>query len=184
MRQTEMDGVRPDVTGRPEGRPAPFELPLSLPARAQDGSPCRVIVSLEQILIERPLAGLLCMVRMPASALEGVAAAFLPTGPAVRLVHREAGLSLDVLEAASPGMAIELRDRLAWALRLPALFVDADGEVFGASRRLGRIVAGIPGPRRGGRAAMARRPRFLKRRTTGQPLEAPPITGREIIART
>lgn len=184
MRQMEVDGSCPGSTGRPEGRPVSFELPLSLWARAQDGAICRVVVSREQILIQRPLAGLPCTVRMPVSVLEGVAAAFLQTGPAVRLLHREAGLSLDVIEAATPGMAIQVRDRLARALSLPALFVDADGAVFGARRRVGQIVAGIPGPRRGGRPVMARRPRFLKRRAAGQPLEAPPIIGREIIART
>lgn len=184
MRQTEVDGVRPAKTGRPEGRPVAFELPLSLPARSQDGALCRVVVTREQILIERPLAGQVCKIRVPVSALEGVAAAFLTAGPSVRLIHRDPGLTMDVLDAPNPGMAIELRDRLARALSLPAFFVDADGEAFGRSRKLGRIVTGIPAPRRGGRPALARRPRFLKRRATGRPPESPPITGREIIART
>jgi hypothetical protein len=184
MRQTEMDGVCPVMTGRPEGRPVAFELPLRLRATSQDGVLCHVVITQEHILIERPVAGLSCKVRMPVSALEGVTAAFLPDGPAVRLVHREAELTLDVLEAASLEMAIASRDRLARALGLPALFVDADGAIFGASRRFGRIVTGMPGPRRGGRPAFVRRPRFLTRRVPGRRPEAPPITGREIIART
>lgn len=184
MRQTEMDGVLPVKTGRPEGRPVPFELPLRLPARSQDGVLCHVVVCQEQLLIQRPLAGLPCKVRVPVSALEGVAAAFLPDGPAVRLIHREPGLTLDVLEASSLEMAVGLRDRLARALSLPALFVDADGVIFGSSRRFGRIVTGTPGPRRGGRPALVRRPRFLTRRVLGRQPEAPPITGDEIIART
>lgn len=184
MRQTEVDGGRPEMTGRPEGRPSSFELPLSMAARAQDGAACRVVVTQQHILVERPVGGLRCMVRMPISALEGVAAAFLPGGPAVRLVHRDPGLSLDVIEAPSASVAIELRDRLARSLRLPAMFVDADGVVFGATRRMGRIVAGQPGPRRGGRPALARRPRFLKRRAIGEASDAQPVAGREIIART
>jgi hypothetical protein len=131
MRQTDMDGVRPQATGRPEGRPVFVELPLRLEAQAADGARCRVVVEPGQILLERPVAGLACAIRLPASALDGVAAAFLPGGPAVRLVHREAGLTIDLVHPSSPGIAIELRDRLARALGLPALFVDAEGTVFG-----------------------------------------------------
>jgi hypothetical protein len=184
MRQTDMDGGRPLPAARPRGRPAFIELPLRLEATAADGAGCRVVVQQDEIIVERPLAGLTCAVRLPAAALEGVAAAFLPGGPAVRLVHREAALTIDLIHAAAPGIAIELRDCLARALRLPALFVDADGEVFGASRRLGRIAAHPPQPRRGGRMALKRRPRFLTRRAVGDEPGAAPIAGREIIARS
>lgn len=184
MRQTDMDGVRPQATGRPEGRPVFVELPLRLEAQTADGARCRVVVEPGQILLERPVAGLACAIRLPASALDGVAAAFLPGGPAVRLVHREASLTIDLVHAASPGIAIELRDGLARALGLPALFVDAEGTVFGAARRMGRVAAQQPQPRRGGRIALKRRPRFLTRRALGGEVDAPPLAGREIIART
>jgi len=184
MRQTDMDGVRPHQTGRPAGRPVFVELPLRLEARAADGARCRVMLQQEHVFVERPVGGLACAIRLPVSALEGVAAAFLASGPAVRLVHREAGLTIDLIHAASPGIAIELRDRLARLLGLPALFVDAEGEVFGAIRRMGRITAEEPQPRRGARTALKRRPRFLTRRSIGGEPDAPPLNGREIIART
>ena len=183
MRQTDMDGVRPQATGRPAGRPVFVELPLRLEARAADGARCRVVLERSHLVVERRVAGLACAIRLPASALDGVAAAFLASGPAVRLVHREAGLTIDLLHAASPGIAIELRDRLARALGLPALFVDAEGEIFGATRRMGHVEAEPPQPRRGGRTALKRRPRFLARRAVGGDADAPPFTGREIIAR-
>ena len=93
----------------------------------------------------------------------------------IRLMHRDAGLSIDVEAFDSFDTAEEYRDRLAGFLNLPPMMV------AGAPAPRTADTAAAPQPRRS--PARSRRPRFLTRRRPGTAEAAGKVVGREIIAR-
>jgi hypothetical protein len=126
--------------------------------------------------MSRPVAGLACRIRIPVRQYQAVALLVGERSNVIRLMHRDAGLSLDVEEFESFETAEEYRDRLAGFLGLPSV-----------------IAAGTPSPEdalsaatsrtRRSRTIKARRPRFLTRRHSGSAVTIHKIEGREIIAR-
>lgn len=125
--------------------------------------------------MSRPVAGLACRIRVPVRQYEAVAVLVRAERHTIRLMHRDAGLSIDVEEFATLETAEEYRDRLAGFLGLPPMTMagapapEADGSA-------------PPQPRRG-QPGRARRPRFLTRRQTGSSAPRSRVEGREIIAR-
>jgi hypothetical protein len=125
--------------------------------------------------MSRSVAGLACRIRVPVRQYEAVAVWVRGQRHVIRLMHRDAGLSIDVEEFATLETAEEYRDRLAGFLDLPPMTVagapaaETGGEV-------------VPQPRRS-RPGRGRRPRFLTRRRPGSSEPRGKIEGREIIAR-
>jgi hypothetical protein len=128
--------------------------------------------------MSRPVAGLACRIRVPVRQFQAVALVVRENGNIIRLMHRDAGLSLDVEQFESFATAEEYRDRLAGFLGLPP--VVAAGA---PSRDDDDDVASSPARARRGRAVKGRRPRFLVRRSSGGKTACGKIDGREIIAR-
>lgn len=126
--------------------------------------------------MSRYLASVPCRIRIPVRQYQAVALVVREQGNTIRLMHREAGLSLDVEEFESFATAEEYRDRLAGFLGLPPVIV------AGAPRRDDTLGA-APALTRRTRTIRMRRPRFLARRRSGKPGSAQKIEGREIIAR-
>jgi hypothetical protein len=134
-------------------------------------------------MMSRPVAGLACRIRIPVRQYQAVAVLVRETRNVVRIVHRDAALSVDVEEFAAFETAEEYRDRLATFLDLPPLTLagapasaeDADDEAEAAP---------VASPsRRRNSAHRSRRPRFLTRRRAGEVVKLRKIEGREIIAR-
>jgi len=128
------------------------------------------------LLMSRSVAGLACRIRIPVRQYQAVALMLRDHDHVIRLMHRDAGLSLDVECFESFATAEEYGDRLADFLGLPAV------TVAGAPAKVDRPDADSSEVRRS-RGARARRPRFLARRRSGTPLTLEKIEGREIIAR-
>ena len=126
--------------------------------------------------MSRPVAGLACRIRVPVRHYQAVALVVCDGSNLVRLMHRDAGLSLDIESFDSCATAEEFRDRLAGFLDLPPVIVAAtpksarrhDDEAL-RERRI--------------RPGRTRRPRFLARRATGGAITLRRLEGREIIAR-
>jgi hypothetical protein len=128
--------------------------------------------------MSRTVAGLACRIRIPVRQFQAVALVVREKSHVIRLMHRDAGLSLDVEEFDSFATAEDYRDRLAGFLGLPT--VTAAGT---PSRDDEEIVTG-PARLRRGRAISVRRPRFLARRHSSKNAVSGKLEGREIIART
>jgi hypothetical protein len=128
--------------------------------------------------MSRPVAGLACRIRVPMRQYQAVALVMREKSHVIRLMHRDAALSLDVEEFESFATAEDYRDRLAGFLGLPPVI--AAGTPSPDSEE--EIVTG-PALVRRGRAIRVRRPRFLARRAPGEKLARGKIEGREIIAR-
>jgi hypothetical protein len=126
--------------------------------------------------MSRPVAGLACRIRIPVRQYQAVALLVRERGHVIRLMHRDAGLSLDIEEFESFATAEEYSDRLAGFLGLPSVIAAGEpshDDIF---------QAGTQRTRRS-RAIRARRPRFLARRHSGEPNSVRVVEGREIIAR-
>lgn len=126
--------------------------------------------------MSRAVAGLACRIRIPVRQYEAVAVLSRQTDHVIRLLHRDAALSVDVEEFNTLDTAEEYRDRLADFLELPPLSLAGGPHTPEATE-----APGLP-PRRRNKAFRARRPRFLARRRTGT-LKIEKVDGREIIAR-
>jgi hypothetical protein len=126
--------------------------------------------------MSRPVAGLACRIRVPVRQYEAVAVLVGEARHVIRLMHRDAGLSIDVEEFTTFETAEEFRDRLAGFLGLPPM------TMAGAPAAAETTGAVAPQPRRR-RLARGRRPRFLTRRWPGSGEPLGKIEGREIIAR-
>jgi hypothetical protein len=127
--------------------------------------------------MSRPVAGLACRIRVPVRQYQAVALVVRETSHVIRLMHRDAGLSLDVEEFESFATAEDYRDRLAGFLNLPPVIAAGT-----PSNDEEEIATAQPRVRRG-RSIRFRRPRFLARRSPGERAPRSKIEGREIIAR-
>jgi len=127
-------------------------------------------------MMSRAVAGLACRIRVPVRHYQAVAVLSRRTDHVIRLLHRDAGLSVDVEEFTTLETAEEYRDRLAEFLGLPPL------SLAGGPSAAVRAEEPRTGSRRRNRAFGARRPRFLARRRTGA-MSIAKVEGREIIAR-
>jgi hypothetical protein len=125
--------------------------------------------------MSRPVAGLACRIRVPVRQYEAVAVMVRDKRHVIRLMHRDAGLSIDVEEFATFETAEEYRDRLAGFLGLPPMTMAGAPSPDAADEA-------SPQPRRN-RLGRGRRPRFLVRRRQGAVGSLARIAGREIIAR-
>jgi hypothetical protein len=135
----------------------------------------RVIdVGREAVVIHRSVAGVAMTIRVPSIAYRGVAfrLARLPGDGIrceVRLEHSDRDLSV-LLAEGSDQAVIETRWR-DWIgfFGLPPLVERTGAAAQEASLDFAGVARRPPCPRRGGKAATARRPRFLARRKVGHP---------------
>ena len=127
--------------------------------------------------MSRPVAGLACRIRIPVRQYQAVAVLVAGKNHVIRLLHRDAALSIDVEEFENFHTAEEYRDRLASFLDLPPMLM------AGAPAAEAEPAGSAPIFARRDRSARTRRPRFLKRRRVGADIAIRPVVGREIIAR-
>ena len=92
--------------------------------------------------MSRPVAGLACRIRIPVRQYQAVALLVREQSHVIRLMHRDAGLSLDVEEFESFATAEEYRDRLAGFLDLPSVIA------AGTPSREDTLSTATPGTRR------------------------------------
>ena len=177
MRRAELDEDPSEGAGRSPERPVPFPDVHLYRARAGDGADCLATFDRTTIVLARPVAGMAGKIRLILSQYQAVALIAGDIVNIVRLLHRNPGLSLDLERIDSFEAAEEYRDQLASFLNLPPLTMARGG----ASPETAAAAAESFVPRR--RTGRASRPRFLIRRSTGQPIEIGKIDGREIIAR-
>jgi len=134
-------------------------------------------------MMSRPVAGLACRIRIPVRQYQAVAVLVRETRNVVRIVHRDAALSVDVEEFTAFETAEEYRDRLATFLDLPPLtLAGAPASAEDADDEMDAAPVASPSRRRNS-ALRSRRPRFLTRRRAGEVVKLRKIEGREIIAR-
>ncbi len=125
--------------------------------------------------MSRPVAGLACRIRVPVRQYEAVAVLVCAKRHVIRLMHRDAGLSIDIEAFDTFETAEEYCDRLAGFLNLPPMTMAGSpsaetGDGNAPQSRRARLGAG-------------RRVRFLTRRRLGLSRPLGRIDGREIIAR-
>ncbi len=127
-------------------------------------------------MLSRPVAGLACKIRLSLRQYQAIALVASDETNVVRLLHRDPGLSIDLTRIESFAAAEEYRDRLADFLDLPPLMMAGAGVSAENAETASPVVR---------RRCMGHslRPRFLKRRNTGQPIAIRRVEGREIIAR-
>src|ERR671916_494949 len=97
--------------GRSTGRPASFPEVLLYRGRAGDGADCLATFDKDTVVLSRPVAGLSCRIRLSTSQYQAVAAVAREDRHVVQLMHRDPGLSIDLVEAATLEAAEEHRDR-------------------------------------------------------------------------
>jgi hypothetical protein len=164
------------MAGRSEERPASSPQVLLFSGRAEDGADCLATFDRHTVLLSRPVAGLACRIRIGVGQFEAVAVAPRGDRHTVRLVHRDPGLSIDLVEFPECVDAEEYRDRLAGYLDLPSL-------TLGGGSVWNEAMGGALSIARRHKMVRARKPRFLARRQTGNVIPFPAVRGREIIAR-
>jgi hypothetical protein len=128
-------------------------------------------------VLSRPVSGLACKIRLSLRQYQAIAVIAKDDGNVVRLMHRDPGLSVDLTRIESFEAAEAYRDRLSDFLDLPPLMMAGNGA---AAEKVADSSAARP---RRTRPLRSRRPRFLARRHTGEPIQIRKIDGREIIAR-
>ena len=127
-------------------------------------------------MMSRAVAGLACRIRIPVRQYEAVAVLSRDADHVIRLLHRDATLSVDIEEFDTFQTAVEYRDRLATFLDLPPLTLAGATTASSETQR-------APQARRRNAVLRMRRPRFLTRRCTGGAMAIRRIEGRELIAR-
>jgi hypothetical protein len=173
-----MEEIHPRPAGRSLERPAFFPDALLYRCRAGDGADCLVTFDRRTVMMSRAIAGIACRIRIPVRQYDAVAVMVRRTDHVIRLMHRDAELSVDVEAFDTFETAEEYRDRLATFLDLPPLTVaKSAAPVEDADPAIPVI------PRRN-RGLRRHRARFLTRRQVGGHIDIRRVEGREIIART
>jgi hypothetical protein len=183
-------GLKPVWAGRTM-RLDPFRLPQIVSyATRDDYGDVTFTIDQRGAIVRRTLemSGLPATIVLPANAFLGVAARALEDDEGnvtvtLELHHNDPMLSVPLLVA--DDLEDVAADWRAWAeaYRLPMLLVEADGVARTLEETLGAIRTAPVKERRQGRAANARRPRFLARRKAGSLGLRLVIDGQEIIAR-
>lgn len=170
MRQSEADTIIANTAGRPAERPARSAGHRRYRGKAGDGAECLAALSPKLVLFARIVGGMACRLRLTPAQFQGVA--LIRRGPvcAVRLVHGDAALTVDLTTTLDRDKAERECKRVAALLGLP---------ILGGALRL---VEAEPQKRRGSGAGR-RRARFLKNRRSGHLRAVEPIGGEEMIAR-
>jgi hypothetical protein len=173
-----MDKVLPVMAGRSTERPASFPDALFYRGRAGDGADCLATFDRRTVLLSRSVGGLACRIRVGVGQYRAVALVSSDDHHVVCLMHSQPGLSVDLMETESLEAAEALRDQLSDFLDLPQIEMGGLGatDEDRAARREPAARRQLP--------LKARRPRFLARRRSGEPVEIRRIDGREIIARS
>ena len=182
MYRTELTGSLPIRAGRFSRRPEFFQDCSNLTAACGDGAMCTVSLQPQSVRVNRPVGGSICGINVNAGDFDGVAVVAEGGALAVRLLHRDSWLTIDLVKDAGLGAALDLRDAIARQFRLPAVLIDADGRAQSDLNKYGAILAAAPAPRRCS-PVNRMRPRFLQRRSVGSPAVRPAFASREIIAR-
>jgi hypothetical protein len=130
--------------------------------RAADGTFCIVTFDANTVVLSRPVGGLSCRIRIYSRQYDGVAVIERADGHVIHLLHRDPGLSIDLVQLTTLEAAEEYCDRIASILDLPTL------TLAGRSATGDTIVAGVASAPRRVRATAPRRPRFLTRRHSGE----------------
>lgn len=184
-------GLKPVWAGR-NMRLDPFRLPqvVSYATRDDFGDVTFTIDQRGAVVRRRlEMSGVPAIIALPAKAFRGVAARALEDEDGnvtvtLELLHNDPALSVPLLVAHDlDDVAADWR---AWAeaYRLPMLLIEADGVARTLEESLGAVRKAPVRERRQGRAANARRPRFLARRKVGSLGVRLVVDGQEIIARS
>lgn len=184
-------GLKPVWAGR-NMRLDPFRLPqvVSYATRDDFGDVTFTIDQRGAVVRRRlEMSGVPAIIALPAKAFRGVAARALEDEDGnvtvtLELLHNDPALSVPLLVACDlDDVAADWR---AWAeaYRLPMLLIEADGVARTLEESLGAVRKAPVRERRQGRAANARRPRFLARRKVGSLGVRLVVDGQEIIARS
>lgn len=171
----------------------PFALPASYVARDEgaDGQMRLIELDRSHVTLHRTVHGIRMRVRAVVAEYRGVSLRTLPpeddapAAIAIVLEHHDAGLTVPLHIATDGNDATAQWKCWARVLGVPLLVVDSDGSLREPFRRVGRLAADTPAPRRRRRAAVrSRRPAILLRRKPGRPPATPTVYRgeREIIA--
>jgi hypothetical protein len=184
-------GLKPVWAGR-NMRLDPLRLPqvVSYATRDDFGDDTFTIDQRGAVVRRRlEMSGLPAIIALPANAFRGVAARAIEDEDGnvtvtLELLHNDPMLSVPLLVAHDlDDVAADWR---AWAdaYRLPMLLIEADGIARTLEESLGAVRKAPVRERRQGKAANARRPRFLARRKVGSLGVRLVVDGQEIIARS
>ncbi len=183
-------GLKPVWAGR-NMRLDPFRLPQVVSyATCDDFGDVTFTIDQRGAVVRRLLemSGVPAIIALPAKAFRGVAARALEDGDGnvtvtLELLHNDPMLSVPLLVA--DDLDDVAADWRAWAdaYRLPMLLIEADGIARTLEESLGAVRKAPVRERRQGKAANARRPRFLARRKIGSLGLRLVVDGQEIIAR-
>lgn len=184
-------GLKPVWAGR-NMRLDPFRLPQTVSyATRDDFGDVTFTIDQRGAVVRRHLemSGLPAIIALPANAFRGVAARAIEDEDGnvtvtLELLHNDPMLSVPLLVA--DDLDDVAADWRAWAdaYRLPMLLIEADGIARTLEELLGAVRKAPVRERRQGRAANARRPRFLARRKVGSLGVRLVVDGQEIIARS
>ena len=169
MRQTEADTILPSPSNRSSERPSRSSSQRRYRGRAGDGAECLAALNSKTIIFARTVAGMACRLRLTPKQFQGVAV--IRRGPvsAIRLVHGDPALTIDLTSTLDRGRAEKECASIAALLDLPML---------GGALRL---IEAEPQKRRG-TSAGKRRARFLKNRRTGHLQAVDPVEGEEMFS--
>jgi hypothetical protein len=183
-------GLKPVWAGR-NMRLDPFRLPQAVSyATRDDFGDVTFTIDQRGAVVRRQLemSGVPAIIALPANAFRGVAARAIEDEDGnvtvtLELLHNDPMLSVPLLVA--DDLDDVAADWRAWAeaYRLPMLLIEADGVARTLEESLGAVRKAPVRERRQGRAANARRPRFLARRKVGSLGIRLVVDGQEIIAR-
>jgi hypothetical protein len=183
-------GLKPVWAGR-NMRLDPFRLPQTVSyATRDDFGDVTFTIDQRGAVVRRRLemSGVPAIIALPANAFRGVAARAIEDEDGnvtvtLELLHNDPMLSVPLLVA--DDLDDVAADWRAWAeaYRLPMLLIEADGVARTLEESLGAVRMAPVCERRQGRAANARRPRFLARRKVGSLGVRLVVDGQEIIAR-
>src|SRR5918998_4127558 len=93
-----MDKVLHTTGGRSSERPVCFPDVILYRGRTGDGADCLTTFDRKTVMLSRPVAGLACKVRLSTRQYQAIALIIRDDRNTISLVHREAGLSVDLTD--------------------------------------------------------------------------------------